>query len=112
VGTQQFRPNPAALVQQIIDRIPCLFGSLIYLAGTWDSEADSYCEPCLGLHCSSSEIDCALRRKHREVFADWLALPLDGQADDLRQYLDATSENRTDELRSWMRNRSYVISLL
>jgi len=107
LDTRRQPKHPAARLLEITDKITSLFGQLIYVAGTWNNATGCYDEPRLAEQFDRREINWTLRRKHRKIFADWLALPLEQQAEELSQYLDEKSDNRPETVRSWIRKRWY-----
>jgi hypothetical protein len=95
-------PNPAAAVLQMLDRIPSLCDQLIYLAGTWNPAAKMYEEPILAAKFRREDIHAALRRQHRRVFSEWLAMSLSEQSAELIQYFDMAGLHRLGTVRLWM----------
>jgi hypothetical protein len=48
-----------------------------------------------------------LQRSHKQVFVEWLSLPLNCQAAELQRYLEETDKDPVETLRCWMQDRWY-----
>ena len=70
-----------------LDRIPTVFGRLVYLAGLRDPVSGGYTHPSLSQAHGPEEADRTLRRAHYQMFSEWLALGLEEQKGDLAGFL-------------------------
>jgi hypothetical protein len=76
-----------ALLEQMIDEIPTVFGRLTYLASLFDGERETYRHPILGQLMEAPGVDRMLRTAHRRVFLRWLEFSLRQQTGDITRYL-------------------------
>jgi hypothetical protein len=75
-----------ALLDQMIEDIPTVFGRLVYLAAMLDLERGVYRHPILSHLRPSTNIDHILRRAHGQIFRRWLELNLRQQQAEITRY--------------------------
>jgi hypothetical protein len=104
------RSAAADLFRNTLSRIPTVFGRLVYLASLRDPRSGVYVHDGLMSIYGGKESREALAQRHRELFRDWLKLPLVEKIEDLRSYLN-TLEDPTGFLEYWtpgLPSRSYL----
>jgi hypothetical protein len=90
-----------------LSQIPSVFGRLVYLAGLRNSNSGRYEHHGLALVFNADEASRALKKSHKQVFADWLAFDLEEQLADLELYLSDLPEDRKTVLRAWTKLAPY-----
>jgi hypothetical protein len=90
-----------------LSAIPSTFGRLVYLASLRDVNNDQYHHDGLATVYGALESDQALRESHVQVFADWLAYPLEQQRMDFDVYLQNLDTPRRTLLQTWLRLSPY-----
>jgi hypothetical protein len=104
------RSAGADLFRNTLSRIPTLFGRLAYHASLRDHSAGGYVHDGLMSIYGGKESRQALAQSHREIFQDWLKLPLADKIQDLKGYLN-TLDDGAAFLEYWMPgwpSRSYL----
>jgi hypothetical protein len=99
----------ADLFRNTLSRIPTAFGRLAYLASLRDPDSGVYVHHGLKSIYGDKKSRQALAQRHREIFRDWLNLPLVEKTEDLRSYLN-TLDDPAAFLESWtpgLLSRSY-----
>ena len=81
------RDAVADLWKHTLSRIPTVFGQIRYLALLRDSNSGVYKHHGLSAAFGRDESIRALRESHESVFQQWLRMPLEERAGDLRAYL-------------------------
>ena len=90
VNPQSSRGPAAEVWQNVLRRIPTLFGRLVYLSSLRDSGTGRYMHPVLTRMLGGEDADRALCHSHHRVFSQWLASSLEEQKADLDDYLRMT----------------------
>lgn len=70
---------------------PSLFGRVLYMAGYWRTETDSYEHP-FSQNAGPEATDRILRILHLDLMTRWFSLPLNEKVLDIEQYLTASKE--------------------
>jgi hypothetical protein len=94
------RSAEADLFRNTLSRILTLFGRLAYLASLRDRHSGAYVHHGLMSIYGDKKGHQALAQSHREIFQDWLKLPLAGKIEDLKSYVN-TLENAAAFLECW-----------
>jgi hypothetical protein len=81
------RSAAADLSRNTLSRIPTVFGRLEYLASLRDPHSGIYEHDGLVSAYGAKESRRALAQSHREVFQEWLGLPLTDKVEDLKNHL-------------------------
>ena len=101
------RDPVADLWKHTLSKIPTTYGRLLYLAGLRDTRTGVYQHHGLAAAFGREESKRTLLESHRQVFVEWLNLPLAEKAANLRSYLasaEATlEESRETILSHWLR---------
>ena len=97
----------ADLWKHTLSQIPTLYGKLIYLAALRDLRSGTYRHYGLISAFGREDSVRALRESHEQIFQEWLRLPLEGQGEDIRQYLSALDEPYGAVLNHWLQSRVY-----
>lgn len=87
-----------------LSRIPTLCGRLVYLSSLRDSNSGAYRHHGLAAAFGRDESARAMQESHLQVFVEWLALPLQGKAGDVRDYLASTDEGPGNVAAFWLRS--------
>ena len=110
----QFRPKPmlersatADVFKNTLSHIPTVFGQLAYLASLRDPDSGIYRHHGLAAIFGRDESRRALADTHRQVFQQWLSLPLSEKAGELDQYLTGLEDPRAMVLAHWSRISTY-----
>jgi len=90
-----------------LSQIPSIFGRMVYLSGTRNSNTGRYEHHGLAMSFGEEESDRALSDSHRTVFAEWLALPLEHQKADLDLHLSTLDGPRATLVESWLKLAPY-----
>jgi hypothetical protein len=103
-------PLAADLFRNTLSRIPTAFGRLAYLASLRDPDSGVYVHQGLMSIYGDKKSRQALAQRHREIFRDWLNLPLVEKTEDLRSYVN-TLDDPAAFLESWtpgLPSRNYL----
>ncbi len=108
----EFRPRRsrgaiADVWRATLSQIPTEFGKLAYFASLRNVHTGVYEHHGLAAMFGEEESRAALTSSHAEIFAAWLALPLEQQKADLDAYLAELGENRAGVVANWLNSRSY-----
>jgi hypothetical protein len=76
-----------ALLEQMIEEVPTVFGRLAYLAALYDPHTGAYRHPILNQLLPAGNVDRLLRMAHWRVFGRWVEFTLRQQQGDLTRYL-------------------------
>jgi hypothetical protein len=98
------RSAEADLFRNTLSRIPTLFGRLAYLASLRDHSSRLYVHHGLMSIYGGKESQQALAQSHREIFQNWLKLPLADKIEDLKSYVN-TLDNDAAFLEYWTPGR-------
>jgi hypothetical protein len=91
------------LWKHTLSQIPTRCGRLVYLAALRDPNSGAYRHHGLSLAFGRQESERALRESHRQVFLEWLKLPLASKSSDLTTHLDGLEEENAVAAASWLR---------
>jgi hypothetical protein len=107
------RDPVADLWKHTLSKIPTIYGRLAYLAGLRDARTGVYQHHGLAATFGREESKRTLGESHRQVFAEWLALPLAEKAANLRSYLavaeETTEESQETILTHWQRSGQHRV---
>jgi hypothetical protein len=98
------RSAGADLSRNTLSRIPTLFGRLAYLGSLRDHGSGEYVHDGLMGIYGGKKSHQALAQSHREIFQNWLKLPLADKIEDLKTYVNAL-DNATAFLEYWTPGR-------
>src|SRR5271154_534584 len=84
-----------------LSQIPSVFGRLVYLAGLRNPNSGRYDHHGFALVFGADHANRALKKSHKQVFADWLAFNLEHQMADLNLYLSDLPEEKKTVLQAW-----------
>ena len=101
----------ADLFKHTLSQIPTTFGRLLYLASLRDANSGTYRHHGLSSRFGRKDSVEALAESHRQVFQEWIRLPLAAKHEDLGAYLGALDEPASAVIRHWRSSRLYVTLL-
>jgi len=90
-----------------LSQIPTVFGRLVYLAGLRNPNSGRYEHHGLALVFNADDASRALKKSHKQVFADWLSFDLEQQLADLDLYLTDLPEDKKTVLKAWTKFAPY-----
>src|SRR5258708_12289367 len=90
-----------------LSQIPSVFGRLMFLSSLRNLNSGRYEHHGLALVFGSYEASKALKKSHREAFAEWLSYDIEEQTADLALYLSDQLEDKRTILRTWERLEPY-----
>ena len=90
-----------------LSQITTQFGKLAYFATLRNPISGAYEHHGLAALFGEEESCAALAASHADVFAVWLALPLEQQKADLDAYLAELDEDKATVVLNWLGSRSY-----
>lgn len=90
-----------------LSQIPSVFGRLVYLAGLRNPNSGRYDHHGLALVFGSDHANRALKKSHKQVFAEWLSLKIEYQLADLNLYLMDLPEEKKTVLQAWTKLKPY-----
>jgi len=90
-----------------LSQIPSVFGRLVYLAGLRNPNSGHYEHHGLALVFGSEHANRALKKSHKQVFADWLTFNFEQQMADLNLYLMDLPEDKKTVLQAWTKLKTY-----
>ena len=99
------------LFKNTLSRIPTVFGRLAYLGSLRDPTSGVYNHHGLSTLFGRDESRRALSEGHRQVFQEWLNLPLSEKREDLDDFLKSAGEERNTFLKFWMKSGAPANSL-
>jgi len=88
-------------VREALLGLPCQFECLVFMASLQNPDARRRFCHTLKFHCDSETVDLVLHKKHREIFEEWLSLPLEDKVADLQAYVPR-SARMTSILSGWL----------
>ena len=97
----------ADLWKHTLSSIPTVSGRLVYLATLRDVNSGTYKHHGLVASFGRDEAARALRESHEEAFRVWLALPLVGKNNDLKEYLIASDSPLDEVVEHWLQSGVY-----
>jgi hypothetical protein len=101
----------ADLWKHTLSGIPTRCGRLVYLTGLRDPNSGAYRHHGLSLAFGREESGRTLRESHRQIFIEWLNLPLSEKSADLMTYFGSLEEENAVIATSWIRT-SYPASIV
>jgi hypothetical protein len=84
-----------------LSQIPTVFGRLAYLASLRNPNSGRYEHHGLALMFGKDDASRALKKSHKQAFAEWLRFDIEQQMADLELYLSDLPEDRRTVLRAW-----------
>jgi hypothetical protein len=72
-----------------LQRIPTVFGRLVYIASLRDRLAGQYSQPPFDRLADAGDVDRGLNHAHERIFAQWLAFSLAEQKSELEEFLSS-----------------------
>jgi hypothetical protein len=90
-----------------LSQIPSVFGRLVYLAGLRNPNSGHYDHHGLALVFGADHANRALKKSHKQVFAEWLSFKLEHQLADLNLYLMDLPEDKKTVLQAWAKFKPY-----
>jgi len=90
-----------------LSQIPSVFGRMVYLAGLRNPNSGRYDHHGLALVFSADHANRALKKSHKQVFAEWLSFNLEHQMADLNLYLMDLPEDKKTVLQAWTKLKPY-----
>jgi hypothetical protein len=72
-----------------LERIPTVFGRLVYVAGLRDRLTGQYSHSSFDHPRDAEDVDRALSHTHERIFAQWLAFNLAEQKSELEEFLSS-----------------------
>ena len=95
------------LWRNTLSQIPSVFGRLMFLSSLRNLNSGRYEHHGLALVFGRLEASKALKKSHREAFAEWLSYDIEEQKADLDLYLSGQLEDKRTILRTWERLEPY-----
>ena len=95
------RSATSNLWRNTLSRISSLYGRLAYLSSLRNPNSGQYEHHGLALVFGQDEARKALRRAHRQVFAEWLSCSLKQQKEDLDLYISGLSDDTQTVVENW-----------
>jgi hypothetical protein len=90
-----------------LSQIPSVFGRLAYLSALRNPNSGRYEHHGLDLVFGADEANRALKKSHKQVFADWLSFNIEEQMADLELYLSDLPEDKKTVIRAWTKLAPY-----
>jgi hypothetical protein len=90
-----------------LSQIPSVFGRLVYLAGLRNPNSGRYDHHGLALVFGADHANRALKKSHKQAFAEWLTFNLEHQMADLNLYLTDLPEDKKTVLQAWTKLKPY-----
>lgn len=90
-----------------LSQIPSVFGRLVYLSGLRNPNSGRYDHHGLALVFGADDSNRALKKSHKQVFAEWLSFNLEQQLADLNLYLSDLPEEKKTVLQAWTLLKPY-----
>jgi hypothetical protein len=95
------------LWRNTLSQIPSVFGRLFFLSSLRNSNSGRYEHHGLALVFGNLEASRALRKSHREAFAEWLSYDIEEQKADLDLYFSGQDEDKRTILKTWEKLEPY-----
>ena len=99
------------LQRRSLSKIPGDLARLIYLASTREYNTGRYHHDGLAARYREDAAEQALREAHRHVFQKVAACSLEELVQELRTYVDASSQSREELLRAWQKLEPFRVAL-
>jgi hypothetical protein len=90
-----------------LSQIPSVFGRLVYLSGLRNPNSGRYDHHGLALVFGADDSNRALKKSHKQVFAEWLSFNLEQQMADLNLYLSDLPEEKKTVIQAWTLLKPY-----
>ena len=98
--SSEYAYRPAReMCRRLLAQIPTHFGRLVYLAGLRDPNSGRYLHQPLTELSGADVANRTLAESHRSVFAEWIAMPLAEQRDDIVEFLRQAPASSSDDFR-------------
>jgi hypothetical protein len=97
----------ADLWRHTLSQIPSVYGRLVYLAALRNPNSGRYEHHGLALVFGADDANRALKKSHKQVFADWLSFNLEQQMADLTLYMSDLQEEKKTVLQAWTKLKPY-----
>jgi hypothetical protein len=101
------RTAASDLWRNTLSQIPSVFGRLMFLTSLRNLNSGRYEHHGLALVFGRLEASNALKKSHREAFAEWLSYDIEEQQADLDLYLSGQLEDKRTILRTWEKLEPY-----
>ena len=95
------------LWRNTLSQIPSVFGRLMFLSSLRNLNSGRYEHHGLALVFGSYEASKALKKSHREAFAEWLSYDIEEQKADLDLYLSDQIDHKRTILKTWEKLEPY-----
>ncbi len=95
------------LWRNTLSQIPSVFGRLMFLSSLRNLNSGRYEHHGLALVFGSYEASKALKKSHREAFAEWLSYDIEEQKADLDLYLSEQTDHKRTILKTWEKLEPY-----
>ena len=95
------------LWRNTLSQIPSVFGRLMFLSSLRNLHSGRYEHHGLALVFGSYEASKALKKSHREAFAEWLSYDIEEQKADLDLYLSEQLDHKRTILKTWEKLEPY-----
>lgn len=90
-----------------LSQIPSVFGRLVYLAALRNPNSGRYDHHGLALVFGPDDANRALKKSHKQTFAEWLSFNLEQQMADLTLYMSDLPEDKKTVLQAWTKLKPY-----
>ena len=97
----------ADIWRHTLSQIPSVFGRLVYLASLRNPNSGRYDHHGLALVFGADDANRALKKSHKQVFAEWLSFNLEQQMADLTLYMSDLPEDKKTVLQAWTKLKPY-----
>jgi hypothetical protein len=101
------RSAVADVWRHTLSQIPSVFGRLVYLAALRNPNSGRYDHHGLALVFGDDDANRALKKSHKQVFADWMSFNLEQQMADLTLYMSDLPEDKKTVLQAWTKLKPY-----
>jgi len=92
----------AQSVDFVLAKIHTGFGKLAYVVALFDNESGVRYRDQLSSSYGEGVVEAMLRKRHQQLFAEWLLLTLDEQKTDLSEYLSRKNIDLNAGLEPWI----------
>lgn len=103
-----FRRTVDDLWRNTLSQIDTVFGRLEYLSTLRNPHTGRYEHFGFEQRFGTEQSDAVLRQSHEQIFADWVAFPLEMQKREILSYLAGREEKTRDVLDSWLRVKPFA----
>jgi len=97
------RSAASDLWRNTLFQIPSVFGRLVYISSLRNPNNGCYEHHGLGLIFGEGEANKALKKSHKQLFAEWLTFNLEQQKSDLERYFSGLKDERKALLQTWVK---------